>query len=377
MTEVSEPASAERRQSPLTSERGLDLLLFSWLAFAVVLTTARARQPGGDWSFFAAAARTLGSHRWAHLYVDHPNIQTGPITIALAWLLDPIGLAAVRLAIMLIGVAVMGLLVWATRGRPNVRWRLAVGGTALALWWPQLSFFGHLDDALVLLLGLTAIVLVQRQRTDAAGATAGVAMGVKPTAVFLLALTLPRTAWRSVRSWVPFGIAVALSMLWWLPFVIGDSGTLDALKPRVVVSADSVLALLGQTGEVPSAAFRGLQLAMVLGLASVAMLRRGPAAVMLLGVAARLLLDPAALPYYTAGFVLGALVWEAYESRHRLPWATLAGAGLLAPRWLVHSDTVRAWMRLVACVGAIVVVLAGWATGQREGDDSSGRSPAK
>jgi hypothetical protein len=377
VTEVSEQTHPQRRESPLTSPTGLDLLLFAWLTFAIVLTTALAKQPGGDWSFFVAGGHTLGSDRWAHLYVDNHNAQTGPITFALAWLLDPLGLAAVRLAIMLLGVAVMGLLVWSTRGVPNVRWRLAIGGTALALWWPQMSFFGHLDDALVLGLGLTAVVVARRERATTAGVLAGVAVGVKPTAVFLLALALPRTAWRSAKAWVPFAVAVAVSVIWWLPFVIGDSGTLDALKPKVVVTPDSVLALLGQAGELPSAAFRAAQLLAVLGLASLAMLRRGPAAVMLVGIAARLLLDPAAWPYYTAGFVLGALVWEAYESRHRLPWATLAGAVLLAPRWLVHSDTLRAWMRLVACVGAIAVVLVGWGTGQRAGDDRSGRSPAK
>ena len=365
-----------RRDSPLTSPTGLDLLLFAWLTFAVVVTTALAKQPGGDWSFFAAAGRTLGSGRWAHLYVDHPNIQTGPITIVIAWAIDPLGLAAVRLAIMLTGIAVMGLLVWSSRGLPGVRWRLAIGGAALALWWPQMSFFGHLDDALVLLLAVAGVVMARREQRLATGVLGGVAVGVKPTGVFLLALAVPRSGWRSAKAWVPFGVAAAIGAVWWLPFVIGDRGTLDGLRPRVVIATDSVLGLFGLDGQVPSAALRMAQLVLVLGLASLAMLRRGPAAVLWVGVAARLLLDAATWPYYTAGFVLGALVWEAYQSRHRLPWATLAAAVLLAPRWLVESDTVRAWMRLVACVGAIAVVFAGWGTGQRSGDEGSGRSPA-
>lgn len=334
-------------------------MLTAWLTFAVVVTTALAKQPGGDWSFFAAAGRTLGSSRWAHLYVDHKNIQTGPITIAVAWLLDPIGLAAVRLAIMLIGIAVMVMLVWSSRGLPNIRWRLTIGGTALALWWPQLSFFGHLDDALVLLLAMWAVIVARRAAGPATGVLAGVAIGVKPTGVFLLALTLPRTGLRAARAWVPLAVGVAVGALWWVPFVVGDRGTLDALKPRVVVTTDSVLALLGQAGAEPSAFFRGAQLLALVGLASLAMYRRGPSSVLWVGVSVRLLLDPAAWPYYTPGFVLGALVWEAYEHRHRMPWATLAAAVLLAPRWLVESDTARAWLRLVACVGAIVVVFGG------------------
>ena len=112
-------------------------------------------------------------------------------------------------------------------------------------------------------------------------------------------------------------------------------------------------------GKEPSAILRGVQLLALVGVAALAMCRRGPSAVLWVGVAMRMLLDPVALPYYTPGFVLGALVWEAYETRRRMPWATLAAAVLLAPRWLVENDTARAWLRLVACVGAIVVVFAG------------------
>ena len=359
MTEVSEPVPAVRRQSPLTSAAGLDLMLFAWLMFAVVLTTALSKQPGGDWSFFVRAADALGTDRWGWIYVDHPNAQTGPLTIVVAWALDPWGLAAVRLAIMLTGVAVMGVLVWSTRGLPHVRWRLVAGGTVLALWWPQMSFFGHLDDALVLLLAVIGVVSARRDRPMAAGALAGFAIGVKPTGVFLLALALPRRGSRTLRSWAPLLTGCIIGLACWAPFVLATTDTLDALRPRVQVYADSVLALLGQAGEVPPAWMRVLQLFAVVGLAAVAMRFRGPAAVLWMGVAARLLLDPAAWPYYTAGFVLGALVWEAYETQRRVPWATLAGAVLLAPRWMVESDTTRAWLRLAACVGAIVVVFAG------------------
>ena len=359
MTEVGEQHHSGRRESPLTTAAARDLWLFAWLSFAVLAVVARSRQPGGDWSVFEAAARTLASGRWMYVYVDHPHAQTGPITIALAWLVEPLGLYAVRLAIMLAGIAIMGLLVWSSRGLPNVRPRLAIGGTALALWWPQLSYFGHLDDAVVASMAVVAVVLARRRATtEWQGALAGVAIGVKPTAVFMLAFAMPTSRWRRWRSWTPLAIGLVIAAAIWLPFMVVD-GARDALRPEVVIQPDSVLALFVQSGGFPSPVLRLVQLATTLACAVAANRRRGAAAVLWASVAARLLLDPAAWPYYTAGFVLGALVWETYNARRLIPWATLASALLLAPRWMIHSDTARAWMRLVACLGALVLVFAG------------------
>lgn len=370
MTEVDEHERSGRRQSPLTTDAARDLGLFAWLLFAVMTAVARSRQPSGDWSFFAAAGRTLGSDRWMYVYVDHPNAQTGPITLAIAWLIDPLGLAAVRLGIMFAGIAIMGLLVWSSRGLPSVRWRLAIGGAAVALWWPQLSYFGHLDDALVLLVAVAAIVLARRGRRTPVGALAGVAIGVKPTALFLLALAVPRTAWRSLRSWTPLLVGAAVAAVVWAPFLVAD-GALDALKPRVPIMPDSVMGLIFEPMQLPSGALRVTQLLVTLVLAAVAHHRHGPAAVLWTGVAARLLLDPAAWPYYTAGFVLGALVWEVFTARRRIPWATVASALLLAPEWMIASDTARAWLRLAACVGALVAVF----TGHRESVNEAAHPP--
>ncbi len=369
MTEDVAHERSARRESPLTTDAARDLGVFGWLAFVVMLGVGRSRQPSGDWSFFAEAARTLASDQWMQLYVEHPLAQTGPLTIAIAWLIEPIGLIGVRLGIMLAGIAVMALLVWSSRGLPGVRWRLAVGGTAVAVWWPKLSYYGHLDDALVLLLAVVAVVVARRARPIATGAIAGIAIGVKPTALFLLALALPRTAWRSFRSWTPLLVGVLISVVVWAPFLVAD-GALDALKPRVPVMPDSVVGLVLEPMQLPSGALRLFQLVTTLALAAWAHHRRGAAAVMWTGVAARLLLDPAAWPYYTAGFVLGALVWETFSVHRRIPWATILSAVLLAPEWLVESDTARAWLRLVACVGALVVVAFGDRVGERAPTES-------
>jgi hypothetical protein len=70
-------------------------------------------------------------------------------------------------------------------------------------------------------------------------------------------------------------------------------------------------------------------------------------------------MDPGTWAYYTPGLVVGALVWDAYESRRKLPWVTMAATLLLLPAWIVPSDEARACLRLLACVAAVAAVLGG------------------
>jgi hypothetical protein len=101
-------------------------------------------------------------------------------------------------------------------------------------------------------------------------------------------------------------------------------------------------------------------------------LRGHVACALLLGVSVRLLLDGGTWPYYTAGLIVGALLWDVLESEYRIPWATIAASALLPkPTWIEPAE-VRALMRLVACLGAIALVL--WAVRRgtrRDGDGTS------
>jgi hypothetical protein len=56
--------------------------------------------------------------------------------------------------------------------------------------------------------------------------------------------------------------------------------------------------------------------------------------------------------------MLGALAWDQYETTTIAPAATLAAAVLLLPPWLIPWADVRAVTRLVACLAAIVLVVA-------------------
>lgn len=335
-----------------------ELLLFGWLAVVLTASTLLTRQRMIDWKFSVAGGHTLFSRRWAHLLADNPNAQTGPLTHALAWPIDHLGIGSAKAVIYLLGLTVLGLLVWAARGLPDVVPRLAVGGAAFAAWWPQIGSFGHLDDALVLVLTVLAVwaTLLGHQRRS--GLLAGLALGAKPTAVFLLALTLPFRAWRTKDAWAPLLLAVVVALVVYGPFIAGADAGLAALRPKVFVRPDAVLGLVVRHGTRPSSVFRTGQLVAVLGASAWAMRRHGAAAVTWMGVSARLLLDPGAWAYYTVGFVLGALLWDLVVTRRRMPWATVVCALLLAPPWLIADDTARAWLRLVACLGAIVVVAA-------------------
>jgi hypothetical protein len=80
--------------------------------------------------------------------------------------------------------------------------------------------------------------------------------------------------------------------------------------------------------------------------------------VLLAAVAVRMITDPGTWSYYTAGFMLGALAWDLYETNSITPKATWCAAVLLLPPWLIPWDDVRAITRLVACLAAVVLVMA-------------------
>jgi hypothetical protein len=317
-------------------ERGLVAV---WLGVVLLAAIAFVPQHRGDWSFFQGAAETLTSSRWRFVYVDNPDSQTGPITIALAAFVNT---PAMLFAIALCGVAVIAMLT--TSGHDL--WRVAIAGTAVAVWWPQLGAFGHLDDALVATLACAATYACLNDRRYLTAVLAGLAIGVKPTAVFLLALT-----W---RDWKRTAISVVVAGVVWVPFVTAP-GALDAIRPTLVVQPDAVISLFVRAGTEPSGSLRIGQLLAVVAVAVWAMIRVGPAAVLATGVATRLLLDPVAWPYYTPTLVLGAAVWE-LQHRRGIPYVTVAVAVLLPTHDIVANPDGRLWLRVVACLLALTAI---------------------
>ncbi len=81
---------------------------------------------------------------------------------------------------------------------------------------------------------------------------------------------------------------------------------------------------------------------------------------LLVGITARLALDPQVFLYYTAGLVLAALAWDLLRSRRPLPLWTLFAFVLLNDSYvLIDDSTVQAAIRLVLSVVLVVLVLFG------------------
>lgn len=151
---------------------------------------------------------------------------------------------------------------------------------------------------------------------------------------------------------------VGVSAAAWLPFVVADRHTLSAGRPAVDTDASSVLHLLGlPLGQGPWWV-RPLQLsvAVVLGVIAVRMGRWTAAP--LVAITTRIVLDPAVLTYYVSGLLVAALAWDLLGSEQQFPVTVVAAFvafDVVDPA--IGSPTVRAVVRLVACVALIGWVL--------------------
>ncbi|HEX2785760.1 MAG TPA: glycosyltransferase family 87 protein [Ilumatobacteraceae bacterium] len=309
----------------------------------------------GDWDQFVDAGRAMFGSAGLHVYVLHHDVQTGPLSLFLAWLFahtprDGFVLAAVVSAALGI-VAVRLCELTSQRFRSDIDFQLVVlvGGCLAAFSWAKLGGYGHLDDAITLTCAVIALNRVRAGKPLSAGLAIGIAIAAKPWGVIFLPLTLA-TRWRDLRAPIIAGSVAALA---WLPFIVGAPDSLRALRPTVNVAPDSVLALFGVTSDSMPDWLRVAQLIACLGVAAVLALRRRPESVIAAAIAVRLASDPATWSYYTPGLVIGVLVWDLIE-RRRFPWATFVVVVGLAPTWLVPSDTARGLMRLAVTAGVVV-----------------------
>jgi hypothetical protein len=311
----------------------------------------------GDWMDFVDAGRAMLGSAGLHVYVIHRDVQTGPLTLLVAWLFahtprDGFVLAAVvSAALGILSVRLYELTV--RRPRDDTRFQLLVlvGGCLVAFSWAKLGGYGHLDDAITLTCAVVALNRVRAGKPLSAGLAIGLAIAAKPWGVIFLPITLA-TRSRDLRAPMIAGIVAAVA---WLPFIVGAPDSLRALRPTVNVAPDSVLALFGVTSDSMPHWLRVAQLIACLGVAGALALRRRPESVIAAAIALRVATDPATWSYYTPGLVIGVLVWDLL-GRRRFPWVTLVVLVGLAPTWLVPSDTARGLMRLA--VTAAVVVFA-------------------
>jgi hypothetical protein len=333
-----------------------------------------ANPSGLSWHFFYGGARRMVGLNYRgyvlpgglHLFANYPQLQIGPLSFVAALPLavlprdvaQPIAIVRMAVAgpltVWLVADAAKRLRPWSTR---EAIWSGVAAWVFVAPLWFQLSIrFGHLDDALALLLLAAAINALSRANPTVAALCIGAAAASKPWAIATIPLALAATDGRRLRHLVE---AAVVAVLPWLPFVLGDSRTIHAagsFKIRVVPT--SALALFNVTGGTPSwvrpVQFAGGALLVALCVAS----GRWAAAV-LIAVALRLGTDPNVYPYYSTGLLVGAAIWDLLGSRLRVPLLTAAAFVTMywSTFWSLSNHT-EAALRFATILAMPLLVLA-------------------
>jgi hypothetical protein len=360
-----------RRAAPLLRWR---YPLLTVAAFGFCLQHLRGT--GDDWHFFVLGSELLfGRHRsysflpgGLHLYANYPELQIGPLSFVAATPFRLLGRTDGRIAVALFGTAVAPAIVFTLERAAAAVWHEAdrdlaamtafLGGLVVVqAWSPLATIYAHLDD--VLLLGALAVAVwaVAVRRPWLVGAALGTGMALKPWGIVAVALVLAlsRRDW-----WKAATVAAGITAAAWLPFIIGDPATLGAIRPAVETAPASVLALLGVTlGDAPGWV-RPVQLGAALAIGALAVARGRWGAVLLVGIAVRVALDPQVFLYYSAGLLVAALAWDLLRSPRPLPVWSLAGFVSLDVAYVVGvSDHTRAVLRLALTLAAVASPMVG------------------
>lgn len=377
-------------------------LLSGWTAiwFAIL-----ARHGGIAWIFFVKGSSLLftgnynGHNRpgFLHLYASYPGFQIGPLAFGVAQMIrnlvpgQPVGPFQGVLTAQLI-MSAMGLLTLviirriALFARPALaaerRFHVAflTGSAVFMVAWTELAVaYSHLDDSLALLLAAAAVLAAIQGHPVLTGLCLGLAADAKPWALIFLPVLLlagGMVSWRapdqaarpiraSLRTWVIAAAgAVAVIAAAWLPFFSAAPQTVRAVHYTIGNMSDSALRALGVDNPQTPHWDRQAQIVLACLLAVIAIRRGRWPAVLLLGAGARIALDPGVHGYYTAGIMVGALLWDLLGRERPAPvWTVISFFSLnLVP--LVTTDNVlRGDIRLYLTVAVSFVILTAPANG--------------
>ncbi|MFG2041734.1 glycosyltransferase 87 family protein [Dactylosporangium sp. NPDC048998] len=361
------------------SARAAASLVTAWAAgwFAVMVIGG-----GSSWPFFVQGAHALADAHdrvagGLHLYAAAPVLQIGPLAFLAVLPLLPAGPAAAMLGWQVLGAAAGLFVVYLVRGlRPERdRTRLAQAALYFVPVWMFLAVgVVHVDDVLALLLSVAALRAARSGRPWVTGLLLGLAADAKPWALAFAALLLLLPGWRAqLAAVVVLGLVLAVA---WLPFFAGDPHTSAALRYTIENRPVSALRVIGVRDPRTPPWDRPAQLALALALGALAVWRGRWAAIPLLAVAARLVLEPGGNKYYIAGLVVGTLVWDFVGSRWSSPWWTIAASlGLFLARWVPMPD---AWhgRLLVAFFAAACVLLLAPAPARASAPSELGHAPS-
>ena len=383
-----------RRIEPLLKWRYLVLVAVAFLS-----SVQHMRGTGEDWEYFVKGSELIiGQHHpytplagGLHLYANYPDFQIGPLSFLLAIPFRVLGPGDGRIPAVLAMTAVIPFLVllmeraarqvWSAaedRSEPLLQLTVLLGGLVVVqAWAPLATIYAHLDDVLVLSALTAAVWAVAYRRPWVLGAAIGLGIAAKPWGVVALPLILALPG-PAIDKWRALGLGSAIAGMAWLPFVIGDPDTLDAIQPAVLTHVASVLHLFGVPLNDAPSWVRPVQLGTALVGGTLAVARNRWGAVLLVGIALRIGLDPQTFLYYSAGLLVAALVWDLLRSPHPAPVWTLAGFVLLNVAYVSGIDPhTRAILRLLitaAVVGTVLLAPAG--RGPTRATPSTPRRPA-
>jgi hypothetical protein len=325
-------------QADVVEPQWLSLRPRTWALFAVwacIWVGVHAAHLGGSWHYFRLGARVMvhgGLVGGLHVYAAHPELQIGPLAllVALPLSIGPAWIGKVAAIALMTGV---GLVVLSLIGRlhPMVarqRRLLIVAGLVFIPVWTELSAStGHLDDVLALGAAVLALHALAWQRPVIAGLLLAAAVDAKPWAMAFVPLLLfiRPGAGRTLAFTVFVGAIVAA----WAPFFIADPHTWNLTHFAIPNAAGSALRALGVHAASTPAWDRPAQVVLGCVLGVIAVVKRRPAGVLVVGIAARLLLDPSTYSYYTAGFLIACVAFDVTLSIYRMPWLTISAITFL------------------------------------------------
>ena len=339
---------------------------------------------GFSWHYFTFGSAALfggAPTGGLHIYAHDPQLQIGPLAFIVTQVLRQLGphqgVFVTEALLTALGLYVLHELTRiALLVRPDLTWRsiplratVLVGGAVFLAGWTELAAnFTHLDDVLALTLSLLAVRAAVEERPVLVGLFVGLATDSKPWAlVFLpIVLTLTFQSWGRAAASALVTVAAA-----WLPFVIADPNTIATAHYTIRNLPGSALRALGvNTPRTPSWD-RMAQLLIGWTLAAASVARRRWPAVILLGVGARIALDPADHGYYTAGVLLGALLWDLTGMKVPIPlWTVTSYAALSAVHALTKDPALLGALRLGLVVAFTAVIVLGPPWRRRvEGED--------
>lgn len=265
-------------------------------------------------AFVAAGERLLGRHGLS--VFDNAYLQVGPLYLLVEGLVaTPARCLGANPELVLSVLWCVVLLVW-TRwvaravhpaGRDHVSplqpWALAVGAVFVL---PLVAAAGHFEEAATGLALLSAGVLMERDRSGAAGVLLAAATAIKAWGVLGLPLILLARGRRD--RFIVAGVALAGSAASYAPFLL--TGHVATAEHAWQVAVPSAVSLVVAPGTLFGLSARLVQLiAAGAAGAAVAWRRRGQPlgaafAVLAVTLAARLLTDPYPQSYYVAPLLL-------------------------------------------------------------------------